>query len=113
MLPTQSPEDRFSRIQITYHKFTPVPVVDSAAVLGAGNSQDHPDGTVVHHHGGYRYDKDSQHRGPFLRHVHHALMMLEPWEGHIVAFVLGAFFVLSAIYSILSTNGTFSMVAVG
>ena len=107
------PEDRFSRIQITYHKFTPVPVVDNAAVLGAGNSQDHPDGTVVHHHGGYRYNKDGQHRGPFLRRVHRALMMLGPWEGRIVAFVLGAISVLSAIDSILSTNGPFSMVGCG
>ena len=48
---SNAPEDRFSRIQITYHKLTPVPVVDNAAVFGAGNSQNHPDGTVVHHHG--------------------------------------------------------------
>jgi hypothetical protein len=82
------PEGRFSRIQVTYHKFIPVPVV---AALGAADSQDggHPDGTMVHRQGGYRYHKDGQYRGPFLRRVHRALMMLGPWEGRIVAFVLG------------------------
>jgi len=85
------PEGRFSRIQVTYHKFIPVPVVANAAALGAGDSQDgaHPDGTMVHQHGTYRYHKDGQYRGPFLRRVHRALMMLGPWEGRIVAFVLG------------------------
>ncbi|KAI0328345.1 hypothetical protein GY45DRAFT_1326486 [Cubamyces sp. BRFM 1775] len=29
------------------------------------------------------------HRGSFLRRVHHALMVLGPWEGRAVAFVLG------------------------
>jgi len=85
------PEGRFSRIQVTYHKFVPIPVVANAAALGAGDSQDgrQSDGTLVHHHGAYRYHKDGQYRGPFLRRVHRALMMLGPWEGRIVAFVLG------------------------
>ena len=40
-------------------------------------------------------------------------MMLRPWEGRIVAFILGALFVLSAMYSMLSTNSTFSTVGCG
>jgi hypothetical protein len=40
-------------------------------------------------------------------------MRLRQWEGRIVAFVLGAVSVPSAIVSILSTNGTFSMVGCG
>ena len=100
-------ESRISRIQITYHKFVPVPVVANAAALGAGESQDAPDDTMVHHHGAYRYRKGGQYRGPFLRRVHRALMMLGPWEGRIVAFVLGAIPVLSAVDSIIGTNGTF------
>ena len=35
-------------------------------------------------------------------------MMLRPWEGCIVAFVLGAVFVPSAIVSILRSNDTFN-----
>jgi hypothetical protein len=82
-----APEGRLTRIQVTYHKIIPVPVVDNAHVLGAGDPQDgrQPDGTAVHHHGVHRYHKDA----PFLRRVHRALMMLGPWEGRIVAFVLG------------------------
>jgi hypothetical protein len=85
------------------------------AALGAADSQDggHPDGTMVHRQGGYRYHKDGQYRGPFLRRVHRALMMLGPWEGRIVAFVLGAIPVLYAVDSIIGTNGTFSMVGCG
>ena len=77
-------------------------VADTAA-LGAGDSQDggHPNGTMVHHHGGYRYHKDGQYRGPFLHYVHHALMMLGLWEGLIVMFVLGAIPVLSAVDSMI------------
>ncbi|KAJ8454834.1 hypothetical protein ONZ51_g12798 [Trametes cubensis] len=37
--------------------------------------------------GGHRF---RHHRGSFLRRVHHALMVLGPWEGRAVAFVLGA-----------------------
>ena len=40
-------------------------------------------------------------------------MMLGPWEGRIVAFVLGAIPVLSAVDSVIGTNGTFSMVGCG
>ncbi|KAH9892427.1 hypothetical protein C8Q73DRAFT_666312 [Cubamyces lactineus] len=36
--------------------------------------------------GGHRF---RHHRGSFLRRVHHALMVLGPWEGRAVAFVLG------------------------
>jgi hypothetical protein len=45
--------------------------------------------------------------------VRSPLMMLGPWEGRIVAFVLGAILVLSAVDSMLGTNGTFSMVGCG
>jgi len=85
------PDGRFSRIQVTYHKLIPVPVINSAAALDAGNSQDgrYPDGAVVHHHGAHRVSKEAHYGGPFLRRVHRALMMLGPWEGRIVAFVLG------------------------
>ena len=39
-----------SVLHVAYNKITLVPVVDNAAALGAGNSQDghHPDDTVVH-----------------------------------------------------------------
>jgi hypothetical protein len=40
-------------------------------------------------------------------------MILEPWEGHIVMFVLGAIPVLSAVDSMIGTNSTLSMVGCG
>jgi len=85
------PEGRYSRIHFTFHKIIPVPIVDSAVALEGEDPQDgrHPDGTVMHHHGMHKLYRDGQHRGPFLRRVHRALMMLGPWEGRIVAFVLG------------------------
>jgi hypothetical protein len=99
-----APEGRLTRIQVTYHKIIPVPVVDNAHVLGAGDPQDgrQLDGTMVHHHGAHRYHKDA----PFLRRVHRALMMLGPWEGRMVAFVLGTVSVFSAVDLMLGTNGT-------
>jgi hypothetical protein len=41
-------------------------------------------------HGVHKIHKHDHLRGPFLHRVHHALMSLGPWEGRIVAFVLGA-----------------------
>ena len=92
--PDSAPEGRLTRIQVTYHKIIPVPVVDNAHVLGAGDPQEgrQLDGAMVHHHGAHRYHKDA----PFLRRVHRALMMLGPWEGRIVAFVLGTVSVVVA-----------------
>jgi hypothetical protein len=71
-------------------------------VLEAGDSQDglHPDGTVMHHHEVHKFHKDGQPtRGLFLPRVHR--WSLGPWEGHIVAFVLGAVLVLRGVDSML------------
>jgi hypothetical protein len=89
------PEGRFGRVHVTYHKFIPLPVIDPALTLETGDSQGgpYPDGTVMHHHEVHKFHKDDQPRGPFLHRVHRALMSLGPWEGRIVAFVLGAFLV--------------------
>jgi hypothetical protein len=69
----------FSRVQIIHHKF----IVPAAFVIKAGDSQasSHPNVAVMH--------KDGHPRGPFLHRVHRALISLGPWEGRIVAFVLG------------------------
>jgi len=77
----------FSRVQITHHKLIPVPVIDPSFVIKAGDSQagSHPDAPVMHH-----IHKEGQPQGPFLHRVHRALISLGPWEGRIVAFVLGA-----------------------
>ncbi len=87
------PEGRLSRIHFSYHKVIPVPVIHSAVALEVGKSQD---GTVMRHHDVHNFHKDGPRRGPFLHRVHHALMSLGPWEGRIVAFVLGATFIFSA-----------------
>ncbi|KAI9508603.1 hypothetical protein F5148DRAFT_1194629 [Russula earlei] len=60
-----------------YHKLAPVPVIDSAFVI------------KVEDHGVHKIPKDRQPQASFLHRVHHALMSLGPWEGRIVAFVLG------------------------
>ncbi|KAI9067515.1 hypothetical protein FKP32DRAFT_1672967 [Trametes sanguinea] len=39
--------------------------------------------------GGRNGHRFHRHRGSFLRRVHHALVVLGPWEGRAVAFVLG------------------------
>jgi hypothetical protein len=86
---TSVPEG-FSRIQITHHKFIPVAVIDPAFMIKAGDPHagSHPDVAVMHHevdeiHNG------NHHRACFLHRVHRALISLGPWEGRIVAFVLG------------------------
>jgi hypothetical protein len=96
-------EGRFSGVRVTYHKIFPVPVIDP--VFALEESRLHPDGTVMHHHEVHRFHKDGQPGGPFLNRVHHALMSLGPWEGRIVAFVLGEFHVLRGIDSTLSIDG--------
>lgn len=92
------PEGRLSRIHFTYHKIISVPVIHSAVALEAGDSQGvpQPDGTVMRHHEVHNFHKDGPVKGPFLHRVHRALMSLGPWEGRIVAFVLGAIFIFSA-----------------
>ena len=85
---TPVPESRLSRIHISYHKVISVPVIDPAGQDGL-----HHDGTVMHHHEVHNLHKDGQPRGPFLHRVHRALMTLGRWEGRMVAFVLGWFFV--------------------
>jgi hypothetical protein len=81
----------FSRVQITHHKFIPVPAFDPVFVIKAGDPQagSHPDIALPHN-----MHNDSHPRGPFLHRIHRALLSLGPWEGRIVAFVLGAFFPL-------------------
>lgn len=71
----------FSRVQITHHKLIPVPVIDPAFAIKAG---DHPSVPVMHH-----IHKGGPPQGPFLHRVHRALISLGPWEGRTVAFVLG------------------------
>ena len=96
------PEDRLSRIHLTYHKIISVPVIHPAV---AGDSQGgrQPDGAVMHHHEIHNFHKDGPAKGPFLHRVHRALMSLGPWEGRMVAFVLGAIF-LRRVDSTLSPN---------
>jgi hypothetical protein len=82
------PSGQFCRVHDTYHKFIPLPVINPALMLEAGDSQGEPhsDGTVMHRHEVHELHKDGQHRGPFLHRVHHELMLpvLGPWEGCIV-----------------------------
>jgi hypothetical protein len=93
---TTAVPEGFSRVQITHHKFIPVPAFDPAFMIKAGDLQagPHPD---MH--------SDSRTRGPFLHRIHRALLSLGPWEGRIVAFVLGAFFfLLRGVGSNFGTN---------
>jgi len=92
------PEGRLSRIHFTYHNIISVPVIHPAVALEAGDFQGgpQPDGTVMRHHEVHNFHKDGSLKGTFLHRVHRALMSLGPWEGRIVAFVLGAISVLSA-----------------
>jgi len=84
------PENRPGRIHFTYHRVISVPVIHPAVALEAGDSQGgpQPDNTVMRHHEFHNILKDGD-AGPFLHRVHRALMSLGPWEGRIVAFVLG------------------------
>jgi hypothetical protein len=89
------PEGRLSRIHFTYHKIISVPVIHPA-VAGDFQGGPQPDGTVMRHHEIDNLHKGGPPKGPFLHRVHRALMMLGPWEGRIVAFVLGAIFIFYA-----------------
>src|SRR6266581_2308452 len=87
LLSTTPVPEGLSGVQITHHKLVPVPVIDPSFVIKAGGPQagSHSDGPVMHH-----IHKEGQPQGPFLHRVHRALISLGPWEGRIVAFVLGA-----------------------
>jgi len=84
-------EGGVTRIQITTtgaasHKFAPVPVF--APVRGGVWASDsgvvmHPAPYPPYHRQGERFNE------PFIQRANRALMALGPWEGRIVAFVLG------------------------
>jgi hypothetical protein len=80
------PEGGVTRIQITTtrpatHKFAPLPVVEP---VRGGPWAGAPVSYQYHH-------QEERFNGPFLHRAHRALMALGPWEGRIVAFVLGPF----------------------
>jgi len=94
------PEGGVTRIQITTtrpatHKFAPLPVVEP---VRGGPWAGAPVSYQYHH-------QEERFNGPFLHRAHRALMALGPWEGRIVAFVLGCgigvlvrmFFVLTVL----------------
>jgi hypothetical protein len=86
-------EGGVTRVHITHHKLIPATAIEPAFMIKAGDSQGgiHPDAAVLRH-GPHGVHENGHLDHPFLRRVHHALMSLGPWEGRIVAFVLGAFF---------------------
>ncbi|KAI0297217.1 hypothetical protein B0F90DRAFT_1741182 [Multifurca ochricompacta] len=84
---TPVPEGGISRVQITHHKLVPIPMIEPFMV-NAGGKPPHQDVSVMHY-GVHKDIKDTHYRGPLLHRVHRALMLLGPWEGRIVAFVLG------------------------
>lgn len=85
------PEGGVTRIQITTtgpgtHKFTTPPIAEPERVASWG---------VPENVNTYPYPAIKERfNGPFLQRAHRALMALGPWEGRIVAFVLGMFFLL-------------------
>jgi len=87
---TPAPEGSITRVHITHHRLVPVPVIEPTFVIKPGDAQGgrNPDAAMMRH-GAHKIHKDDHLRGPFLHRVHHALMSLGPWEGRIVAFVLG------------------------
>jgi hypothetical protein len=60
----------------------------------------------VIHHEIHKIHKDGRPRGPFLHRVHRALISLGPWEGRVVAFVLGTLLAFLRFNSNLSTNSS-------
>jgi len=99
------PEGGVTRIQITtsgpLHKvgFRPAPPASGGPMPGA-------QGTPIWPHPMYISQEDRLD-GPFMHRAHRALMSLGPWEGRIVAFVLGCgigvlvrmFFVLTVLFA--------------
>lgn len=88
---TPAPEGTITRVHITHHHLVPVPGIEPTFMIKAGDAQGghNPDAAMMQH-GVHKIHKHDHLRGPFLHRVHHALMSLGPWEGRIVAFVLGA-----------------------
>jgi len=85
------PGGRLTRFHFSYHKIIPIPAIHPGSVFDAGVPQGGPqsDGTVMRYHEVDDFRKDGPPNGPFLHRIHRALMSLGPWEGRIVAFVLG------------------------
>jgi len=87
--PLSVPEGGVTRVQFI-HKFIPVPMSHPALAIKEGDPRFGSDPDVrLMHHGMHNKDKGGHPRGPFLHRVHRALLSLGPWEGRIVAFVLG------------------------
>lgn len=97
------PEGSVTRIQITTsgpapHKFGMRPAVEPYPPVRGSPM----DGTPIWPHPVYLAQED-RFNGPFLHRAHRALMSLGPWEGRIVAFVLGAFLLLALSWSTLTS----------
>ena len=95
------PEGGVTRIQITTsgpvpHKFGMRPAVEPYPHMRGGPMGGHPIWTQP-----VRMPQEDRFNGPFLHRAHRALMSLGPWEGRIVAFVLGAFLILMLSWLIL------------
>ncbi len=91
------PEGGVTRIRITTttgsapnNKAVPLPFIEPFALSPAGQPVGNHVAILPHPYQPLEGDPN----GPFLHRVHRALMALGPWEGRIVAFVLGAFFSL-------------------
>ena len=98
------PEGSITRIQITTGPAPPKvglrpavmphpPVRGSPMPAGQGTPAwgGIPHGAPIWPHPVYMSQQDDRFDGPFLHRAHRALMSLGPWEGRIVAFVLGMF----------------------
>ncbi|KAH9028885.1 hypothetical protein EDB85DRAFT_1969003 [Lactarius pseudohatsudake] len=88
------PEGGVTRIQITTnspasHKFAPLPVVQTFAPVPGGPHAGGNRVTILPMPYPVYQAQDDRFSGPFVHRVHRALMTLGPWEGRIVAFVLG------------------------
>ncbi|KAI9450304.1 hypothetical protein BJY52DRAFT_1303226 [Lactarius psammicola] len=90
------PEGGVTRIQITTtssapHKFAPVPVAEPFAPMPGGPQAGGNRFTILPMPYPVYQAQEDRFDGPFLHRVHRALMTLGPWEGRMVAFVLGVF----------------------
>ncbi|KAI0058735.1 hypothetical protein BV25DRAFT_1890790 [Artomyces pyxidatus] len=94
--------DANSHGRIIVHEYRPVMVSSGNGMGRTHETAEHPEG-VEHFRG--RHHLKGMHRGPFITRMHRALMSLGPWEGRMVAFVLGCgigvlirmFYVLSVL----------------
>ncbi|KAI0284520.1 hypothetical protein BC826DRAFT_1055813 [Russula brevipes] len=81
------PRRGVTRIQITHHKLVPAPDGAPPFMIKAGGPEGGPrPGMALMHH---KVQKGCHSRAPFLQRVHRALVSLGPWEGRVVAFILG------------------------